>query len=50
MKIYVAARMFEKNEVLRIYKLLRKKGHEISVDWTWHKNIKPYDKNSKIAK
>ncbi len=50
MKIYVAGRMSERDEVKRIYALLKKSGHEISVDWTWHKNIKPYDKNSKVAR
>lgn len=50
MKVYVAARMFEKDEVLRMYKLLKKAGHEISADWTWHKNIKPYDQNPETAK
>jgi hypothetical protein len=50
MKIYVAARMFEAEEVKRIYHMFEKKGHEISADWTWHKNIKPYDKNQKTAK
>lgn len=50
MKIYVAARFSEKKEVLRIYKLLREKGHTIIADWTLHKNIDPYDKNQAIAK
>lgn len=50
MKFYIASRFTEKNEVGRIYQLLQDKGHEITADWTLHKNIKPYDQNYEIAK
>ncbi len=50
MKFYIAARFTEKNEVLKIYKLLQDNGHEITADWTLHKAIKPYDQNAEIAK
>lgn len=49
MKFYIAARFTEKDEVRRIYDILVTKGHKIAVDWTKHKTIKPYDKNSKLA-
>lgn len=50
MKIYVAARIFEIEKVRYIYRLLEKSGHQIAADWTYHKNIKPYDKHPKFAK
>lgn len=50
MKIYVAARFTEKDTVNRIYDKLRKAGHEITADWTLHKNVKPYDQNPKIVR
>ena len=49
MKIYVAARFHEKDEVRRIYKLMIDKGHTITADWTKHKNVKPYSDNPKEA-
>jgi nucleoside 2-deoxyribosyltransferase len=45
MKVYIAARFFDKEKVKEIYKRLRKDGHEISADWTWHINSKPYSDN-----
>ena len=50
MKVYVAARFYEKEIVLDTYKKLKKLGHIITADWTPHKNIKPYSKNPDIAK
>lgn len=50
MKVYVAARFYEKELVLQVYKLLQEAGHEISADWTMHKNIKPYSQNLETAK
>lgn len=49
MKIYVAARFYEKDEVRRIYRLLLAKDHQITADWTLHENIKPYSQNPVIA-
>lgn len=50
MKIYVAARFFEKEKVREIYSQLEKMGHTIIADWTKHKNSKPYDKNPDICR
>jgi hypothetical protein len=50
MNVYVVARFYEKDEVRRIYKLLRAKGHAIATDWTLHKNIKPYTDHPGIAR
>lgn len=50
MKVYVIARSTEKELVRHIYRQLQVSGHEISFDWTRHKNIKPYDENPKIAR
>lgn len=50
MKIYIAARFIEKEEVSRLYKLLSQKGYEITTDWTLHKSIKPYEENQELAR
>ena len=50
MKIYVAARFFDKQKVKEVYKRLKADGHEITADWTGHLNPKPFTKNQKIAK
>ncbi len=50
MKVYIAARFFEKNKVREIYKQLTDKGHTISADWTVHLNAKPYDKNRELSR
>lgn len=47
MKVYVAARFFDKEKVKEIYKRLKSDGHELSADWTWHVNSKPYSDNPK---
>ena len=49
MKFYIAARFTLKEEVRKIYDLLKEKGHEITVDWTLHKPIQPYDQNKELA-
>lgn len=49
MKLYIAARFTEKEEVRRIYALLQEQGHEITVDWTIHEPIKPYDQHPEKA-
>jgi hypothetical protein len=49
MKIYVAARFTEKSTVQKLYSQLKTQGHEITADWTAHKNVKPYDQNTAIA-
>lgn len=49
MKIYVAGKFQKKKEIIEIYNRMKLLGHEISYDWTTHKNIKPYSQNSKIA-
>ena len=42
MKIYVAARFSDKENVQFAYDKLTELGHEITADWTKHKNVKPY--------
>lgn len=49
MKIYVAARFFDKEKVKEVYKRLKADGHEITADWTDHVNPKPYEKNRKMC-
>jgi len=49
MKIYIASRFHKKEEVKKLYKLFRDKGHKISSDWTLHKRIKPYKENQEMA-
>jgi len=45
MKIYVAGKFEEKDQVLSLYKVLREMGHVVSYDWTGHKKLKPYQEN-----
>lgn len=49
MKIYVAGKFKKKDIVLDIYKKVESLGHQVSYNWTTHKPIKPYSKNSQIA-
>jgi len=48
--IYVAGKFEKKDIILDLYQQLKKQGHEISYDWTTHKNIKPYSENQSIAR
>ena|SRR3989338_4217408 len=50
MKFYVAGKFEKKEMILKIYEIIKEKGHQISYDWTVHKNIKPYLENKEIAK
>ncbi len=50
MKFYIAARFNLMDKIKEVYKLLVEEGHEISLDWTEHKPIKPYDKNINTSK
>jgi hypothetical protein len=49
MKVYVAARFYEKRKVRQIYKKLKAKGHTITTDWTIHKDYNPQDKHPEKA-
>jgi len=49
MRIYVAAKFDKKDEVLKLFKILKESGHEVHSDWTTHKPIKPYEQNQKLA-
>ncbi|HLD56702.1 MAG TPA: hypothetical protein VJA47_00240 [archaeon] len=49
MKIYVAAKLENKESVKGAHRKLADKGHEITHDWTEHKDIRPYDKNRDMA-
>jgi len=50
MKIYIAARFDKKQEIQNLHKRLQKLGHEITDDWTLHKQAKPYNKNMDISR
>ncbi len=50
MKIYVAARFGKKEEVRKLYRLLEEYGHVITLDWTLHKPVKPYEKNQETTR
>ena len=41
MKVYVASRFENKEEVRRVYSLLVEKGYSITADWTIHKRVQP---------
>lgn len=49
MKVYVAGKFEQKELVREVYASLNKLGFEIAYDWTVHKSIKPYSKNSELA-
>lgn len=49
MKIFVAARFGQKEEVRALYEELGKRGHKITLDWTKHKPIKPYIDNQELS-
>ncbi len=49
MKVYVAAKLENKENVKSLHNKLAEKGHEITHDWTAHKEIRPYDKNRELA-
>ena len=50
MKVYVAAPFERKSEVLDLHRLLKKKGHSVSFDWTVHRQIKPFTENLETAR
>lgn len=50
MKIYIAAKFKDKEKVKKLNKLFKKKGYELSGDWTDHVQVKPYDKEPKRSK
>lgn len=50
MKIYVAARFYDKKKVKKIYNALEDHGHKIVGDWTWHKKYTPYSKHGEEVK
>jgi hypothetical protein len=51
MKVYIAAKLENRQEVERIIKLIRDKNHEIIIDWTKDEPInKPYENNIQVAK
>ena len=50
MKIYVAGKFEQKQQVIQLQAKLASKGHTISYDWTTHKSIKPYIQNQAQAK
>jgi nucleoside 2-deoxyribosyltransferase len=48
MKIYIASKTSEREEVKRLNKIFKAKGFEV-FDWTWHKNTKPYEKHKLLS-
>ena len=50
MKFYIAARTSQKEQVREIYRKLKRKGHEISNDWTRLPLKRPYEENFELAK
>jgi hypothetical protein len=50
MKVYVAAKFEERDEVLKLYEILKSKGHTVTCDWTKHKSISPYKDNPELAR
>lgn len=44
-RVYIASRFDRKQEVVELCKRFKKLGYEISVDWTVHEPIKPYEDN-----
>jgi hypothetical protein len=42
MKVYVAARFYEKDRVRKLYASLKEQGHTITLDWTLCNPEKPY--------
>ena len=49
-KVYISARFNEKEEVIRIAKVLEKWDYKVISDWIYHKPIKPYGKNQELSK
>ncbi len=47
MKIYVAGKLENREKIKEIYGQLIKKGHEISYNWTTHKEIKGHMKKTR---
>jgi diphthamide synthase subunit DPH2 len=50
MKIYVAASFQLKERVKELYNTLQERGHEITVDWTAHKPVEPFDQNEALSR
>jgi len=48
MKIYIAGRTSQREEVKRLNKIFKSKGFEV-LDWTDHLSTKPFDANRRIA-
>ncbi|MCB9811933.1 hypothetical protein H6783_03395 [Candidatus Nomurabacteria bacterium] len=49
MKFYIAGKFEDKELVQALYERVLAAGHEVSYDWTTHKNIKPYAENAEQA-
>ncbi len=49
MKIYISGKFERKDEILKLYERVRKLGHEISYDWTTHKDMSPWIQNPEMA-
>lgn len=50
MKFYVAGKLGRHDGVISAYEKIREKGHEVIVDWTPHKPIKPYAENPQTSR
>ena len=49
MKIYVASSFEQKNDTIEAHRKLREAGHEITLDWTTHKEIEAIQNDKKLA-
>lgn len=45
MKVYVAARYFDKDKVRSVYEKFQELGYEVPTDWTQYEALKPYNNN-----
>lgn len=50
MRVYIASKFKDKDKVKKLNKLFKKKGYELSGDWTDHVQVKPYTKEPKRSK
>lgn len=49
MKFYIAGRNSKRNEIKRMQNALINEGHQITVDWTDDKFIRPYSEHKELS-
>jgi nucleoside 2-deoxyribosyltransferase len=50
MKIYVAGRVRNKENIRQVYEMLENEGHEITYKWTEQESILPLKENMNLVK